>query len=31
MKLEGNDLSAPLRELAMQKYIEAHPEKELLA
>lgn len=27
----GDDLAPPLRELAMQQYIEAHPEKELLA
>jgi hypothetical protein len=27
----GEDLSAPLRDLAMQKYIGDHPEKELLA
>ena len=27
----GEDLTAPLRELAMQKYIDAHPEQQLLA
>lgn len=27
----GEDLTAPLRDLAMQKYIEGHPEQELLA
>ena len=27
----GEDLTAPLRELAMQKYIEGHPEQQLLA